>query len=149
MKTPGVDTIAVGVDGSEPSLRAFEWALKEAKRSGRVLDIVHIWHTDDRGACGVLMPPAASGLRDAGITVLRRMVNEAKYFGVEATFHLVEGEVPGALIKAADKAALLVVGTHGRSPLAAEMLGSVSQMCLRESRCPVVVVPAFVAESGR
>lgn len=147
MKAPGVDVIAVGVDGSEPSLRAFEWALEEAKRSVRALDIVHVWHTGDRGACGLLNAPAPLGPRDAGFNMLRRMVNKAHYYGVQATFHLIEGEVPGKLVEAADNAVLLVVGTHDRTPLAAEMLGSVSQTCMRESHCPVVVVPA--AGAGR
>ena len=142
MQAPDVDTITVGVDGSEPSLRAFEWALEEAKRSGRALDIVHVWHSGDREDRRATKPPAGLGPRDAGFNMLRRMVNKAHYYGVQATFHLVEGEVPLALIEAADNAALLVVGTHDRTPLAAEMLGSVSQTCIQEARCPVVVVPA-------
>ena len=142
MQTPDVETIAVGVDGSEASLRAFEWALEEAKRTNRSLDIIHVWHADDRGTPRAFLPPAASESRDVGFVMLRRFVRKARYYGVSATFHLIEGELPADLLEAAVGAGLLVVGSHGRSPLAADLLGSVSAACVREAPCAVVVVPA-------
>ena len=38
------DTIVVGIDGSEASNRALNWALAEAERSERSLLLVHVWH---------------------------------------------------------------------------------------------------------
>ena len=38
------DTIVVGIDGSEASNRALNWALAEAERSKRSLLLVHVWH---------------------------------------------------------------------------------------------------------
>jgi nucleotide-binding universal stress UspA family protein len=45
------------------------------------------------------------------------------------------------LIDASGDADRLVVGSRGRGAVAAAMLGSVSQACVRHARCPVVVVP--------
>ena len=36
---------------------------------------------------------------------------------------------------------LIVVGTHGRGPLASVVLGSVAEAIVRQARCPVMVVP--------
>ena len=99
MRTPDVETIAVGVDSSEASLRAFEWALEEAKRSNRRLDIIHVWHAGDHGAPRAIMPLAPQWFRDAGFAMLRRFVQKALHEGVRATFHLIEGELPADLLR--------------------------------------------------
>jgi nucleotide-binding universal stress UspA family protein len=36
---------------------------------------------------------------------------------------------------------LIVVGTHGRGPLASVVLGSVAEAIVRHARCPVMIVP--------
>jgi nucleotide-binding universal stress UspA family protein len=55
---------------------------------------------------------------------------------------LVEGTPAQALTDAAQSSDLLVVGSHGRGYLAAKLLGSVSEACVRRGTTPVVVVPA-------
>ena len=38
------ERIVVGVDGSEGSARALDWALDEAARRHARLDVVHVWN---------------------------------------------------------------------------------------------------------
>jgi Universal stress protein family len=42
---------------------------------------------------------------------------------------------------------LLVVGSRGHGQVFEAVLGSVSQYCVRHAACPVVVIPARLAES--
>ena len=57
--------------------------------------------------------------------------------------HRLLGEGPAAevLLRAAERADLLVVGSRGRGGFAGLLLGSVSQQCAQHAPCPVVIVP--------
>jgi nucleotide-binding universal stress UspA family protein len=46
-----------------------------------------------------------------------------------------------ALLDAAERARLLVIGRRGRGGFAGMVLGSVSQQCVRHATSPVMVVP--------
>jgi nucleotide-binding universal stress UspA family protein len=61
--------------------------------------------------------------------------------GLEVRPLLVEGRPVPSLVRAAADADLLVVGSRGRSGIAAVILGSVSSACVHYATCPVVVVP--------
>lgn len=53
---------------------------------------------------------------------------------------VVEGHAAPALIAASEHADLLVVGSRGHGAFAGMLLGSVSQHCVTNAACPVVVV---------
>lgn len=62
-------------------------------------------------------------------------------FAVDLHPRLVREHPTVALLDAADTAALLVVGSHGRGRRGHRVLGSVSQQCAAHAHHPVVVVP--------
>ena len=51
-----------------------------------------------------------------------------------------QGHAAQALLEAAAKADLLVVGSRGHGGFAEALLGSVSQHCVQHAPCPVVIV---------
>jgi nucleotide-binding universal stress UspA family protein len=55
---------------------------------------------------------------------------------------VVEGQAAVELVRAAQGADLLVVGSRGHSAFAGMLLGSVSEHCAAHAPCPVVVVRA-------
>ena len=45
-----VKRVVVGVDGSEPSLRALRWAARDAELTGAVLDVITVWTFPEHAA---------------------------------------------------------------------------------------------------
>ena len=81
-------------------------------------------------------------LREAGEGLLKRLARDFRL--PAATDRRVELGEPATILPgiAEELAAdLIVVGTRGRGPLVAALLGSVSSAAIAHSPCPVVVVP--------
>lgn len=132
-------TVVVGVDGSELSTRALRWAADYARRiDGQILAVTAYeipWtivvtptsteedyqreahHTQDAAVEQALGP-------DPGVPVSKRMEG---------------GRAAHVLTQAADGAALLVVGSHGRGEFPGMHLGSVAGYCVHHAPCPVLV----------
>lgn len=142
MAKVGSETIVVGVDASECSRRALGWAVEEARRSGRDLLLVNVWHWSN-GALG--SPMSLLGHEDvytASRHILEQGARQARQAGVKVSTRLVEGTAAAALVDAAEGAAMLVVGRHGQGLVRRSLLGSVSKGCLQQARIPVVVIPS-------
>jgi nucleotide-binding universal stress UspA family protein len=69
--------------------------------------------------------------------------------GVTIAAESVEGRAADVLCAAARNADLLVLGSHGHSRVRHTVLGSVSEECVRNAPCPVVIIPVPVQQSTR
>ncbi|MER5960922.1 universal stress protein [Streptomyces sp. NPDC002057] len=134
--------IVVGVDGSEPSLKALKWAAGQAALTGGSLQTVISWEYPASWA--TLMPGAAPEFDPERLAkqILDESIDQTLTPGEAAavTRTVVGGNAPQALLDAARGAALLVVGDRGYSGFKAAMLGSVSSHVTQHAPCPVVVV---------
>src|SRR3974390_1462403 len=101
---PQVDesTIVVGVEGSEGSQQALTWALAEAKRSGRWLLLVNVWHWTSDAIASPMSLVGAPDSRKAGHRLLQGASARAKTHGVTAITRLVEGPRASALSAGAE-----------------------------------------------
>ncbi|WP_431040657.1 universal stress protein [Streptomyces sp. P1-3] len=132
-------TIAVGLDGTDPSLAATDWAAAEASARGMALRLVHAWswHPLDT-------PTEADtqGRRDWAREVLRTAEDRVRHAHPElpVSGEALSDEPVPALVAAAADADLLVLGSRGHGALAGFLLGSVSLQVLRQATRPVVVV---------
>jgi nucleotide-binding universal stress UspA family protein len=135
--------VIVGVDGSEESLLAAEWAALEAQRRSTRLRIVsaplpaplvHAYHASPATVTGALRAVSARALNAA---VLR---SEAVAPGLPVEACLLSGPPPLAMAGSGWDASLLVVGARGAGGFAAMVLGSVSRYAAMHAPCPVVVV---------
>lgn len=141
--------IVVGVDGSEGSERALEWAAAEARTRKLPLTLVSAWHAPSAPMAagmawgGVAAVDAIGDLRMFAAKRLDDVCSEHadELAGLEVTRSVVQDDAAPALIDAAEDADLLVVGTRGHGGFAGLLLGSVSQHCVHHSPCPTVVVP--------
>jgi nucleotide-binding universal stress UspA family protein len=134
--------IVVGVDGSEPSLRALSWARYLAERTGSRIEAVGAWELPAAWAPGLLPVPVDIDLGPATEAMLTEAVATA--FGddqpanLSMTVHL--GRAGDILLQVSEAATMLVVGSRGHGAVAGLFLGSVSKTCIEGATCPVLVV---------
>lgn len=137
-----METIVVGVDGSDSSVSALRWALREARLRGARVRVVHAWSYPQvstyHEAAHVLNVPFA----DEAAVLLDRVVEDAApdALGVEIEKKVVESEPAPALLEAARDASMLVVGSRGLGGFSGLLLGSVSQQCAHHATCTLVIV---------
>lgn len=137
-------TVVVGIDGSPAADRALDWATDHAVREGRGLTLAHgiapadsVWADPvgiDRGVLDTMRTDARARLTAARDRVALR----APDLPVGQVLRMADPRP--MLLELADRAALLVVGSHGRGPARSLLLGSVSLAVSHHAACPVVVV---------
>ncbi|MGW0205454.1 universal stress protein [Streptomyces sp. NPDC003233] len=134
--------LVVGVDGSEPSLRAVDWAADEAALRGLPLRLVYasLWEryegtslADDLGK-----PSDQVMAEDIVETAARRV--RTRRSDVKVTIDVLPEEPEYALVRESRTAAAMVLGSRGRSSLAEALLGSVSATVAGHAHCPVIVL---------
>jgi nucleotide-binding universal stress UspA family protein len=140
-----MSTIVVGVDGSDNSRQALEWALEEARAHGGRLEAVHA--TVDPQSVMPYTVEEVGGRIDAQRTraAAERMIADlldevGVPDGVTVDPVVADGPAANALVERSKNASLLVVGTRGHGGLSEVLLGSVSHQCVHHAHCPVVVV---------
>ncbi|MGW7412372.1 universal stress protein [Streptomyces sp. NPDC054863] len=136
------EQLIVGVDGSEPSLAALDWAADEAAARGAPLRVVHGWRWEQYAslepAIGYSRPSLQVYADNVAATAVERAVRRQPAVEVRST---VVAEDPAfALARLGEEAAAVVVGSRGHGELAELLLGSVSLAVAAHSRSPVIVV---------
>jgi nucleotide-binding universal stress UspA family protein len=135
--------VVVGVDGSEESLRAVEWAALEARRHSSPLRIVSAPAPVPRLHAYQAAPEAiTNALRGISARALAAAITRAEEVapGLPVTTSLLSGPPALAVAASGSDAAMLVVGARGAGGFAAMILGSVSRYVASRAPCPVVVM---------
>ena len=134
--------IVVGVDGSDSSMQALNWAVKQAELTNAPVLVVSAWHWPVAwGWGGVPMAPPLNPADDAE-TVMKKMLDPVRKSHPDVTIEskVVEGHPAPTLIEASRGSDLLVLGSRGHGEFAGMLLGSVSEHCVSNAKCPVLVV---------
>jgi nucleotide-binding universal stress UspA family protein len=142
-----METIVVGVDGSECARTALRIAAQEAALRGARLRIVSVWEVPSTLYAGGFAPGDQSlldGFRENAEIVVREAVAEAEGLqpSVRCEGTTLEGQPAEVLLQEARDASLIVVGNRGRGGFTSLLLGSVSQQVVHHAPCPVLVVRA-------
>ena len=136
--------LLVGVDGSNGSGAALEWAYAEARLRGTGVHALCAYHEPWGLSGGVVRSPeAVHELREAlrqNATQVVESVERAAPDDVAITGETVAAAPGPALVAAASDADMLVLGTRGRGGFASLTLGSVSRYCAAHAGGVVVVV---------
>lgn len=137
--------VVVGVDGSQGSEAALDWAAAAARELGTGLLIVH--------ALSAPYSPAAVGSGARAFTVLTDAESRihAEHPDLPVQIRVAEEEANRSLVTEGEGARLLVVGSRGRGGFSSLLLGSTSVAVSARAACPVVVVPpeASARPAGR
>ncbi|GGN79760.1 universal stress protein [Streptomyces albiflavescens] len=133
--------VVVGVDGSPSSDAALRWAVRYAGLLGATVEAVTAWELP--GLYGWSAPAVDTDVdEDEARQRMRQGLTDV--LGVDAAdsvrTHLVHGNAADVLLRAAEGAEALVVGSRGRSGFARALLGSTSQHVSQHASCPVVIV---------
>ena len=125
-------------DFSHAGDAALQFATSLARDTGATLLIVHVEE-----------PPAAYGggelyygVPEPAHDELRRMLHEVVPVdpAVPYEHRLVTGDPANAIVNLAEMegADLIIMGTHGRTGLTRLLMGSVAELVVRRSKCPVL-----------
>ena len=135
-------------DFSRASRAAYAKAVQLAKKDRSELLIAHVLPPVAAGMAGdgYMTAKLYQQLEDAnrrqGQKQLDALVAQARKAGVRARGLLLEGVAHDRIARAAraQRADMIVMGTHGRTGLARFMLGSVASRVASHARCPVLTV---------
>ncbi|WP_329282223.1 universal stress protein [Streptomyces sp. NBC_01451] len=136
-------TVTVGLDGSQESRAAAEWAAREAKLRGLPLKIVHVW--EPFPAAMAQAPLLGPETRQHWSERLLRESAEGlrlRHPGVEILAEQIPGGAAEVLSRAAEDSELLVLGSRPLSGIGGFMVGSVAMSVVAHATEPVVLVRA-------
>ncbi len=134
--------LVVGYDGSDCAKAALDEAVRLAKElSGQVL--VTYAFGGRKQFVGAPLTPKHT-LQELGEQLLDEAMARLAGSGVDAAPVLVDDDAWQGLRSVADQheAAMIIVGTHGSSPITGMLLGSTSYRLVHSSATPVLIVPA-------
>jgi nucleotide-binding universal stress UspA family protein len=136
-----MQTIVVGVDGSDNAEHALTLAADEAVLRGARLRPICVW--EDHPGYAEAEPETLDALRASADAVVRAAVASVRRLHPELDCEgeTREGQPAHVLLQAAENADPIVVGNRGRGGFASLLLGSVSQQVVHHAACPVLVVP--------
>jgi nucleotide-binding universal stress UspA family protein len=136
-----IHRIIVGVDGSESSVAALEWAFRQAELTGSTLEVIATWEWPTNYGWAFPFPSGYDPKLD-----VQKMLSDAvapllpTHADVPVQTTVVEGHPAPVLVAASKGADLLVVGSRGHGEFAGMLIGSVSEHCATNAHCPVLVL---------
>lgn len=140
-----METIVVGVDGSDGSSTALELAAREAAVHKARLRIVTVYDVARAAYAGGFVPPVdiTGSLRAEAEEIAARAAATAEALqpSIYVEFEAVQGYATGVLVDESARASLVVVGSRGHGEFASLLLGSVSHQVAQHAHCPVMIVP--------
>lgn len=153
VRHPGSRRVVVGVDRSDASLRALDFACRYAALDQDTVAVVRAWKSGD-----VPVDKHGAGQASSSSSMLReeRLMKEVvelahvRYSCLSVEAELIATDAGQALVDASARADLVVVGTRGLNAVERAVLGSVSRHAMHRgsvsrhvmhhAQCPVAIV---------
>jgi nucleotide-binding universal stress UspA family protein len=146
----GPGDVVVGVDGSDASEPALDFAFAYAASTGSRLTAVHTWWWEPLEGVSLGEPWVGDWTQIASqeVTLVSEVLSgwSQRYPDVPVASHVVRGDPVVELLDQSRGARLLVVGSRGRGGFIGLLLGSVSRRILKRATCPVAVVRSVGAD---
>lgn len=149
-----IGKILLATDLSQVSGVATDLAFDLASRVGATLLAVSVIDPRDLLLPGGRFLARIDQVRERRETAAQELVQRGRRLDVPVTFLVWDGDPAESIVAAAqaERADLVVVGSHGRGTIGRLLLGSVSEYVVRNAPCPVLVArtgPQAASLSGR
>jgi nucleotide-binding universal stress UspA family protein len=139
--------ILVPVDLSENSRQALEYAKEIGDRFDASIDVLYVWEPPLYVAPDVMLATpgfSARSLEEYGRAEaakdFERFMSAVKPGKTKMKSSVDVGNAAATILRQADGADLIVMGTHGRNALGRFLLGSVAHRVVSKAHCPVLTV---------
>lgn len=135
-------SIAVGLDGSNNSWKAFEEAISQALLKKALLHVVSIHEMAEASYSANEVLEVEKTTLDKLQTIQIAAGKQVEKHGLKATMAIVCGSSSGALADYVKKnnIDLLVVGDKGHSSIWGALLGTTAEKIVRHAGCSVLIV---------
>ncbi|MCL6735972.1 universal stress protein [Streptomyces neyagawaensis] len=135
-------TVTVGLDGSDESLAAADWAAREAALRGLPLRLVHAGGQEPHAYVPFAGEPVPPPGADRSVSLLpeARARLAHRHPGLRVSTERLPGRTVPALVAAAEESELLVLGSRGLGRTDGVLLGSVALAVVARAGRPVVLV---------
>ncbi|MFC9340449.1 universal stress protein [Streptomyces sp. NPDC057020] len=131
--------IVAGVDGSPESLAAADWAAREALHRDLPLRLAHAWRWEPIDLPLVQDRASQERVADAVLREAEATIGQ-RYPKLTVTAEVLTDTPVAALLGAAERAEMLVIGSRGHGAVAGFLLGSYGQQIIADATRPVVAV---------
>jgi universal stress protein A len=141
-----IQQILVPTDFSEPSEVAVKYGKAFAETFRARLHLLHVvddcltsWPSE---GASVVVPVAIEELEAQAKAQLRAILPDAERERIRTCVLTLRGSPSMEIASYAlsEKIDLIIMGTHGRSPMAHLLMGSVAEKVVRKAPCPVLIV---------
>lgn len=131
--------IVAGIDGSESSLKAARWAIRQAQMTDSKVLIVMAWEV----SWWVNVNPVTNegSYAEMAQQIFEHALEQLELgeAGIEVETQLIQMKPGLALEKLSENASLLVLSGQGHGNVPGAHLGSVSGYCAHHAKCPVLI----------
>ncbi|MCW3159312.1 universal stress protein [Micropruina sonneratiae] len=143
--------IVVGNDGSDFALLALDRALWLGRQLKTEVRVIRAWSISTAPRPSTWSPGYVPPADDFEVAVRERLQRDvaatlADYSDVSVTLETPHGPAGRELLKAAEQARVLVVGTRGAGGFKGLLMGSVSNQVVEHAACDVLVVRRGINE---
>jgi nucleotide-binding universal stress UspA family protein len=134
--------ILVPIDFSENSIKALEFAVSLAKKENTVLTLVYVIEVVFDFASQAEL--ALEAMYKDGEKQMKKTIKAYGTFGIPMNYRVVQGTAAVTISRIAEdeEMDLIVMGTQGASGIKKTLIGTVTVHVIKESTCPVLVIPS-------
>lgn len=143
--------LVVGLDGSESSLTAVDWAADAAalRRASLRLVYASVWERYEGASLGQGSDRPSEQVMAEDIVETAELRAHRRQPDVRITTEVLPEEPEQALVRESRSALAVVLGQRGRSGVTEALLGSVGVTVAEHARCPVIVLPGGHDDQAR
>ena len=135
------ERILIPTDGSTGTAHVAMQAIDLAEQYGSTLHVLNVVDSDV-GSMLSDIQETKEELEQQGERAVERVETMAEIHGVDAETDVVQGDPADQILEYADEidADAIVAGTHGRSGVKRQLIGSVAERLVRHADCPVMTI---------